>query len=151
MNWLYNDTELSDEDIPTEAVGFVYKIIHVPTNKFYIGKKSLISTRRIKLGKKELTNLKEERKLNGISGRLPSKKNVVKESDWKGYFSSSDWIKGEVKMGRASDFIREIIKFCPTKKSLSYWEVYYQFKYDVLTNEQSLNDNIGGRYYRKDL
>jgi len=151
MNWLYNDTELSDEDIPTEAVGFVYKIIHVPTNKFYIGKKSLISTRRIKLGKKELTNLKEERKLNGISGRLPSKKNVVKESDWKGYFSSSDWIKGEVKLGRASDFIREIIKFCPTKKSLSYWEVYYQFKYDVLTNEQSLNDNIGGRYYRKDL
>jgi hypothetical protein len=151
MNWLYNDIELSDEDIPTEAVGFVYKIIHVPTNKFYIGKKSLISTRRIKLGKKELTNLKEERKLNGISGRLPSKKNVVKESDWKGYFSSSDWIKGEVKLGRASDFIREIIKFCPTKKSLSYWEVYYQFKYDVLTNEQSLNDNIGGRYYRKDL
>jgi hypothetical protein len=151
MNWLYNDMEISEEDIPTEAIGFVYKIIHIPTGKFYIGKKSIISTRRVKMGKKELTNLKEERKLNGISGRLPSKKTVVKESDWKNYFSSSEWIKSEVKRGNQSEFKREVIQFCPTKKSLSYWEVYYQFKYDVLNNEESLNDNIGGRYYRKDL
>ena len=151
MNWLYNGVEISESDIPDNSIGFVYKIIHIPTNKFYIGKKSLSSKRNVKIGKRELQRMKEERKDLGISGRLPIKKTVIKSSDWIDYYSSQDWIKEEVKNGNQFQFSREIIQFCTSKKALSYWEVYWQFKYDVLSNEQSLNSNIAGKFYRKDL
>jgi hypothetical protein len=151
MNWLWKDIEVTEDDIPEDAHGFIYKIVHIPTGKFYIGKKSLSSKRRVKIGKRELLQLKEARKEKGISGRLPIKKLVIKASDWQEYYSSNEWIKSEVKAGKCSDFTREIIQFCSTKKSLSYWEMYWQFHYDVLRNETAINDNIGGRYYRKDL
>lgn len=151
MNWLYKGSEISENDIPDDSIGFIYKIVHIPSGKFYIGKKSLSSKRRVKLGKRELQRMKEERKELGVSGRLPIKKTVIKSSDWLDYYSSSDWIKEEVKSGNQTQFSREIIQFCTSKKSLSYWEVYWQFKYDVLSNEQSLNDNINGKWFRKDL
>jgi hypothetical protein len=151
MNWLWNEIEVTEADIPEDAHGFIYKIVHIPTGRFYIGKKSLSSRRRVKIGKRELALIREERRERGVSGRLPVKKLVIKASDWQEYYSSNNWIVGEVKEGRASDFKREIIQFCHSKKSLTYWEVYWQFHYDVLNNEMSLNDNIGGRFYRKDL
>jgi hypothetical protein len=151
MSWYFNEIEVTGDTIPDGVMGFIYKIIHIPTKKYYIGKKSLTSTRKVKIGKREIREIKEQRKLDGISGRLPVKKIVKSDSDWKNYYSSSTWIKEQVKMGNEGDFKREIIQFCNSKKSLSYWEVYWQFKYNVLDDETSLNDNIGGRYYRKDL
>ena len=151
MNWLYDSAEISENDIPTDSIGFIYKIIHIPTGKYYIGKKSLTSKRTVKLGKRELAEIKDFRKTNGIGGRPPSKKIINKVSDWVDYWSSNDWIKGQVKDGRREDFKREIIQFCNSKKSLSYWEVYWQFKYDVLSDENYINNNIGGKYYRKDI
>lgn len=151
MNWLWENKEVTEDDIPEDAHGFIYKIVHIPSGRFYIGKKSLSSKRRVKIGKRELLKLKEERKKKGIGGRLPVKKLVIKASEWQDYYSSNEWIQSEIKEGRSSDFTREIIQFCPTKKSLSYWEMYWQFHYDVLRNETAINDNIGGRYFRKDV
>ena len=151
MSWNFMDKIVTEDSIPLDAIGFVYKIIHIPTGKFYIGKKNLTSVRRLKIGKRELDSLKEARKAEGKSGRLPSKKTVKKTSDWENYYSSNDVIKEMVKSGKSDEFKREIIQFCFSKKSLSYWEVYYQFKYDVLASDNCYNDTIGGSYYRKDL
>jgi hypothetical protein len=151
MSWIFADKLVTVDDIPENAHGFIYRIVHIPTGRFYIGKKSLTSSRTKKIGKRELVRIKEERKANGISGRLPSKRVVKSDSDWMDYFSSNDWIKGEVKAGKSEEFSREILQFCNSKKNLSYWETYWQFHYDVLNNENSLNDNIGGRFYRKDV
>jgi hypothetical protein len=151
MSWIFADKLVTVDDIPENAHGFIYRIVHIPTGRFYIGKKSLTSSRTKKIGKRELVKIKEERKANGISGRLPSKRVVKSDSDWMDYFSSNDWIKGEVKAGKSEEFTREILQFCHSKKNLSYWETWWQFHYDVLNNENSLNDNIGGRYYRKDV
>ncbi len=151
MGWIFADKLVTVDDIPENAHGFIYRIVHIPTGRFYIGKKSLTSSRTKKIGKRELVKIKEERKANGISGRLPSKRVVKSDSDWMDYFSSNDWIKGEVKAGKSEEFSREILQFCNSKKNLSYWETYWQFHYDVLNNENSLNDNIGGRFYRKDV
>lgn len=151
MNWLYKDKEITEELIPEEAVGFVYKIIHKPSGKYYIGKKALNSLRTIKIGKRELEKIKEERKENKIPGPAPKKKKVRKESDWQSYYSSNEWIQSQVKEGNGSDFIREIIQFCNSKKSLSYYEIYWMFKYNVLSDDNCLNGNIGGNYFRKDL
>ena len=151
MSWYLGDKEVSEDLIPEEAVGFVYKIIHIPSGKFYIGKKSLESVRTVKIGVRELKKLKEERKAAGIGGRAPLKKKVRKASDWEKYYSSNEWITEQVKEGKETEFKREIIQFCNSKKSLSYYEVYWMFKYDVLSDENSLNGNISGKWYKKDL
>lgn len=151
MSWYLGDKEVIEDLIPEESVGFVYKIVHIPSGKFYIGKKSLESVRNVKIGKRELQKIKEERKAAGIGGRAPLKKKVRKVSDWETYYSSNDWIKEQVKEGKQEEFKREIIQFCNSKKSLSYYEVYWMFKYDVLSDENSLNSNILGKFFPKDL
>ena len=151
MNWLHQNIEITEEVIPEEAVGFIYMITHIPTGKYYIGKKSLESVRNVKIGVRELARIKEERKLAGIRGSLPKKKKVRKSSDWEKYYSSNEWINEQVKEGKKDEFKREVIQFCNSKKSLSYYEVYWMFKYDVLSDENSLNGNILGKFYSKDL
>jgi hypothetical protein len=151
MSWYFRDNMVTSDLIPEEAVGFVYKITHIPTGKYYIGKKSLESIRNVKIGKRELQQIKEDKKSAGVGGRLPVKKKVRKVSDWEKYYSSNDWIKGQVKEGNASNFQREIIQFCNSKKSLSYYEVYWMFKYNILSDENCLNGNISGKWFRKDL
>jgi hypothetical protein len=148
--WLYNKLPLDTDMIPDNSVGFIYKIIHIPTGKFYIGKKSLIFKRNVRLGKKELQTIQADRKQNKVRGRLPVKKSVIKDSDWETYYSSNAWIKEHVKSGNSSEFERSIIQFCTSTKSLSYWETYWLFKYEVLTSDMALNDNILGKFYRKD-
>lgn len=45
-------------------------------------------------------------------------------------------------------FTKEIIEFCFNKTSLTYREVWYQFKFDVL-EINSYNGNILSRFFRK--
>ena len=137
--------------MPEDAVGFVYKIIHNPTGKYYIGKKSLESVRTVKIGKRELEKIKVERKELRLRGSAPKKKTVRKISDWETYYSSNEWINEEVKRGKKDEFIREILQFCNSKKALSYYEVEWMFRCDVLRDENSLNGNISGKWFRKDL
>ena len=151
MSWVFNGKEVTREEMPEWAEGFVYKIIHIPSSRYYIGKKTLFTNRNVKIGKRELTRLKEERKNKGIGGRTPAKKFVRKESDWETYYSSNDWIKEQIKEGKEKDFHREILQFCPTKKSMTYYEVFWQMKEEVLLDEFALNENISGKFYKKDL
>ncbi len=134
MNWLYEGNIVTEEDVPVGAVGFVYKIIHTPTGRYYIGKKSLTSTRR-------LAPLKGQKR----------KRVVTKSSDWEKYYSSNDWIKEQVKEGKTEEFSREIIQYCFSKKSLTYYEIYWQFHYNVLADDNAINENLMGKFYRRDL
>ena len=151
LNWLWEGNDVTEDVIPEDAVGFVYMIEHIPTGKYYIGKKSLESVRNVKIGVRELARIKEERKLKGIRGSLPKKKKVRKSSDWQKYYSSNDWIKEQISEGKEDEFKRKVLQFCYSKKSLSYYEVYWMFHYDVLADDNSLNGNILGKFYRKDL
>jgi hypothetical protein len=134
MSWKFNGNIVTEESTPEGAIGFVYKIVHTPTGKYYIGKKSLTQTRRLK----------------PLKGKV-RKRVVKKASDWEKYYSSNDWIKAQVKEGKADEFSREIIQFCYSKKSLTYWEVWWQFKLDVLSDTQSINENLMGKFFRKDI
>ena len=78
--WLYENKVIEKiEDFPENTFGFIYKITNTETGKFYIGKKQLISQTNVKLGKKELAALPVQR------GKKPTKKLVIKESNWKEY------------------------------------------------------------------
>ena len=141
MKWLYKNKEINEiSDLPKDAFGFIYQTTHLPTNKKYIGKKSLIYNLKKKLGKKE--KLLWEGK-----GRPPVYKRVLKESDWKNYYGSHNFIKE----ANEEDLKREILEIAYHKKELTYLECKYQFTLGVLENRSYLNDNILGKFFDKDF
>ena len=151
--WLYKNEVIDSIDkMPENTYGFIYQVTHLPTNRKYIGKKVLYFERNVKIGKRELQALKEERKAKGIGGRPPAKKKTVKESDWRTYYGSQAEIKELVSKGKESDFSREILKFVDNKKHLTYYECKYLFIYEVLeNNEEYINDNILAKFYSRDF
>ena len=146
LNWLYKNKEIKLlEDLPIETFGFIYITTHTPTGKKYLGKKSLHHTTNVKLGKKELANISTTR------GRTKLTKQVIKESDWKTYYGSEEFIKSSIKNKQHDEFTREIIHLVPNKKLLTYYETKYQFIHSVLESSDWLNTNILGKFYSKDL
>ena len=141
IKWLYRGSEINEiSDLPNNSYGFVYQTTHLPTNKKYIGKKSLIYNLKKKLGKKE-------KALWEGKGRPPMYKRVLKESDWKTYYGSHSFIKEANK----EDLTREILEIAYHKKELTYLECKYQFTLGVLENKSYLNDNILGKFFDKDF
>jgi len=143
--WKYNNVVISDiNEIPDGAFGFVYEVLHLPSNKRYIGRKQLISTTTKSLGKKELAQLTDK--------RASKKKKVQKESDWKTYYGSHSEIKQFIKEGRQEEFERNILEFAFSPKHLTYLETKYLFSLSVLEKEtEYFNDNILGKFFRKDI
>jgi hypothetical protein len=131
------------EDFPENCVGFIYLIKNRTTGKIYIGKKSLYSNTNKKLTKKEIAE-------QTGPGRKPTKKLVTKESNWKVYMGSSKELLADIKEIGEDIYERNILHFCFSKKQLTYYEINYQIKYNVLEVD-SYNDNILGKFYRKDL
>lgn len=150
--WIYNGKQVKDiEDFPENTYGFIYEVTHLPTGKKYLGKKVLYFERNIKLGKRELQELKEERSQKGLKGRPPKKKKVIKESDWKKYYGSQKEIRELVKKETLENFSREILDIAENKKYLTYLETKLLFTREVLEKEEYLNDNIAGKFFRKDI
>ena len=145
--------ELSD--FPQDTYGFIYEVFHKPTGLKYIGKKVLFFERNKRLGKKALEELRLERKAKGIGGRTPLKQKVITESDWKDYYGSHPMIIKYVKESKdlREDFERKILDLVPNKKLLTYYECKHLFKNDVLEtySHMYINDNILGKFYRKDF
>ena len=54
--------------------------------------------------------------------------------------------------GKKDEFDRNILKMCPNKKSLTYFEIKYQMIYQVLEKpDKFFNDNILGKFFTRDL
>lgn len=123
MNWLYDNSELLEA--PKEMEGFVYLITNLTNNKKYIGKKTFWS------------RLKDRK-----TGRRKKK-----ESDWKKYYGSCDYLINDIKEIGEENFKREILYLCPHKKSMSYYETYEQFKRNVIMSEEYYNTNIEGKFF----
>jgi len=134
--WTYEGKPIeSMDDMPEGTFGFIYEVTHIPTGKKYIGKKQLMMNRT-------LPPLKGQKR----------KRKVVKEGDWKTYYGSQSDIKSLLKEGSALDFSRIILNFVPSKKLLTYYETKYLFERGVLERpDEYLNDNILGKFYRKDF
>lgn len=145
-NWILTESNnkviTKLEDIPNNehVIGFVYKITHIGTGKFYIGKKSLFASRKTAISKKE----------KATTGTRKRTKTVVKQSNWLSYFGSCKELSEEVLRNGAHNYKREILELCCTKKYLNYCELAHQVKNDVLTSN-SYNGNILGRYFARDM
>jgi len=107
--------------------GFVYRITHKKTKKAYIGCKQYFVRRK---GKKV-------------------------ESNWKTYTGSSKHLKEEIKRLGKKQFRFQIVGEYKNKRSLRYYECYYQMIYHVLTSTLEgtdepayYNNYVGGKFYR---
>lgn len=141
MNWTYDNKEIDSlNNFPTDCVGFIYKITNTINGRIYVGKKILLNSRRTAISKKEKAKTKTRKKF----------KVVVKESDWKTYFGSCKELQEDIKKYGEQYFVREILEFCHSKRYMTYCEVKYQFKYEVLEND-SYNGNIMSKFYKGNI
>tara|TARA_B100000927_G_scaffold167998_1_gene135423 strand:- start:624 stop:1076 length:453 start_codon:yes stop_codon:yes gene_type:complete len=148
MSWINTNGEIISNisDFPDNTFGFVYRVVHKPTGKAYIGKKVLYFQRKVKLTQKDL------KMYEGVVGRKPSYKLAIKESNWKDYWGSNKLLKEVMDLEPIDNFERHIIKTAPNKKLLTYYETKYQFVYQVLENpNEYFNDNILGKFFTKDF
>jgi serine/threonine protein kinase len=132
--WIYKDEPFTSDDIG-EYVGFVYLITDQRNGKKYIGKKTLVS----------------KRKLPPLKGKT-RRRTVTKESDWKTYYGSSEEVQTLVEEG--TPFKREILHLAKTKGVLSYLEAKEQFDRNVLLTDDYYNGIIQCKIHKshvKDL
>jgi len=138
QNWIYIDPVH-----PEDWFGFVYVITNKVTGRIYVGKKVFWNNLKKKLTKIELAE-------QTGPGRKPTHKRVTKESNWLTYWGSNKELLEDVKELGQDNFERKILKLCKSKKELTYYELHYQCKEEVLLTN-SYNDNILGKFYRRDL
>ena len=144
MTWIYNGSFITElNDMPEGTIGFIYKITNGKTGEYYIGKKNVLSTRKRKFGKKEISLLTDK--------RLKTYEMITSESDWKSYRSSNKQVQEWFKDKENDQLELRILRFCSSTKSLTYYELQEQFSHDVLGDKRALNDNLLGKFFRKDL
>ena len=139
MSWIYEGKEFQEVDIPEGAVGFIYhmSVILNGNSYAYIGKKNFFSNVKKKLGKKALALVTDKRLKKYTREQKPNFMN---------YYSSNQQLKEAHKTGLV--IRREILMICYSATELTYQEVKYQFKYEVLEKENYLNANILGKFYK---
>lgn len=139
MNWKYSGDIVTD--IPDGAIGFIYRL-HFIDGTMYCGKKdcyNYVTLPALKSGKQRPNS---ERKGKNKNGKRIYVDVVKKESDWQTYEGSSKETAGlELKR-------KEILEWLPTKRSLTYKEVWWQFKLDVLEKDKYHNQNINGKWFK---
>lgn len=119
--WIYKDEPFTSDHIG-DYIGFVY-LLTDSEGKKYVGKKLFVSKRR----------------LPPLKGKT-RKRTVIKESDWKTYYGSSEEVQTLVESG--THFKREILHLCKKKGELSYLEAKEQFDREVLLRYDYYNGII---------
>ena len=129
MQWKY-----SKKPNPKKHFGFVYHITNKKTGKAYVGCKQYWHPVKRKKGSSAATK---------------------RESNWLIYMGSSKSLLEDIKKLGKRSFKFEIIAEFKNKRSLKYYELYYQMKYNVLssvlegTDEAAYYNNyVGGKFYR---
>lgn len=142
-NWIDENEEIIDslEKFPKDTVGFIY-LIRLSNGKKYIGKKNLYTERKKYFGKKQIKQITDK--------RLKTYEIIKKESDWRSYIGSNKQLKEDVNNG-VRILKRQIILSCNNIKKLTFYEIKAMILYEVLIDEDFYNDNILGKFYRKDL
>jgi hypothetical protein len=112
--WTHNNEHMETlSSFPEGTFGFIYRVVHIPTGKTYIGKKVLFHQKKIKLTKKELLEYTH------VAGRKPAYKLAMNESDWKTYYGSNKEIIAMLKEGKHDEFKTRNFTFGSLKKVIN--------------------------------
>lgn len=118
-NWLWNNEPL--ENVPENAVSFVYRITNQINGKFYIGYKGFLA-----------------KKTKIVKGK---KKRILVESNWAQYWSSGENLHKDIAYYGVGNFKREILAFCTGKGIGKYVELFLQLYLGVLTHNKDKTYN----------
>ena len=112
--------------------GFIYKITHIKTGKFYIGKKFFWS----------------ERTRPPLKGNK-NRRHYLKESNWRTYWGSSTNLWVDIEKCGETAFKREILSIYNNKWDCAYNELLEQLKNDVLFRDDSYNEMLNVRLRKR--
>lgn len=126
-HWIYKNEKLVTP--PENAFGFVYEITNKITNRVYIGRKYLGTTRKVKV--------------KGSTRR----KIIRGESNWAVYTGSCIPLNEDIKKYGKDKFKFEILIFGETKGQTNMAEETIQHCRKVLFNDSYYNDSIGSRKF----
>ena len=134
MTWYYNGEPFTSEMVE-DNIGFVYCITDTRNGLKYIGKKGLIS----------------KRKMPPLKGKKRRRIKII-ETDWQSYYGSSETVKALVEEYGRETFHREILRLCKSKGQMSYYEAKMQFETDCLLKpDEYYNEFIGCKINRRHL
>jgi hypothetical protein len=134
MTWYYQGTPVNE--LPEDAVGFVYLITNTANGKMYVGKK---------LAKFAKTTYKVVKLKNGTKKRKKIKSKI--NSDWQQYYGSSPNLTEDINQLGTDNFKREILYYCKSKSECSYIEAREQFSRRVLESDDYYNGHIQVRVH----
>lgn len=132
--WTYQGTEINE--LPDDAVGFVYLITNLSNGRKYVGKK---------LAKFAKTTMKTVQLKNGTKKKKKIRTKI--DSDWRDYYGSSIELSADVVLLGKENFKREILHYCASKAVCSYIEAKEQFDRRVLESLDYYNGQISCRIH----
>lgn len=160
--WIYEGNQINNlSDIEKHygkiPFGFIYNItlFHGGQSYEYIGKKNLFTVRSKVASQKQVEKLgkssfrRKKQKKGKKTGEWVYYEVVKKESMWSDYLSSSKEVKKMIKNG--AEFTKYILEFVEEENMMHYRECKNQFCSSVLEENRFLNDNIAGRWYKKNV
>ena len=122
--WYYKGKLFNSTDIKN-AYGMIYLIEEISTGRLYIGQKMLWTKKPRMVNKK--------------------KKMIKAESDWKKYFSSSNYIINKVETEGSSDFKRHVLVLCISAGQMNYTELKLQMDLRAMESDNYINGFVGGK------
>jgi hypothetical protein len=128
--WQYKGKAIEQDDLDGH-LAFVYLIKNLKTEKSYIGKKLLVSTRT-----------------KTIKGK---RKKVKSDSGWRDYWGSNAVLKEDVKTLGTENFTRQILHLCKSKGTANYLEMREQIDRRVLESDQFYNEWIAVKVHRSHI
>lgn len=131
--------------LPEGVFGFIY-ILDLEDDKgnilSYIGKKQCIKEVKLPALKNGKQRPNSIRKYKNKGGKRVYYDILVKETDWKTYEGSSEFTT-DMKI-----INKRILRWCYSKRELTYQEEKYLFTHNAIEAEDYLNVQIGNRYFR---
>ncbi len=138
MSWTYQNTVVVEP--PELAIGYVYCITNISTNRKYIGKKFF---------KFSKTSYKMVKLKNGTKKRKRIKSQIP--SDWQEYWGSSAELSNDVELLGFENFTREILHYCYSKAECTYLELKEQILRSVLESDEYYNGQIHARCHKSHI
>lgn len=139
--WKFEGKLLVESEIPEKAIAFLYLITHLESGRWYVGRKNL--HRRV------TKNVKVTKVVKGVKVIKVKKQRSLVSSDWKNYWSSSDYLKRLVKELGANKFEREILIFVETAAATIYSEESILYMSGAMFDPLCINGHIRTKIMRK--